>query len=429
MRRAPGSADEAVSAHPPSSNGRKARYPILAALEERWLILAVLVFARTAVGFQFQSVATLGPMLIDELGIDYALLGAIIGLFMLPGIVIALPGALLGQRFGDKRIVVIGLSLMTIGGLVLALGSEPNLYIAGRIVSGIGAVLLNVLVAKMVADWFAERDLAIALGFHLTSWPFGFGLALAVLAPLGEAAGSSAAMALTAAFTATALVLVLAFYRPPDDQSETKGTFRITLSSREWGLVVLAGIVWCCFNVSFVIVLAFAPDFLTDIGYSLSEAGVLSSLSMWVCVPALVLGGYMADRLGSPNAFAVALMSVGAAAGFGLTTGALPALWFVLLGLTLGFPAGPLMKLPVMVLSARNRSVGMGVFLSCFYAGMAALPPLAGSLRDMTGSPAAPIWFASGLMIAAIGFLMLFLIVEPRWKQNETAARGPRPSS
>ncbi len=36
----------------------------------RWFILAVLFLARTSMGFQFQSVASVSPFLIDELAID-----------------------------------------------------------------------------------------------------------------------------------------------------------------------------------------------------------------------------------------------------------------------------------------------------------------------------------------------------------------------
>ena len=60
-------------------------------VSERWLILAVLFLARTAMGFQFQSVAALSPFLVDSLGIDYTQLGLLIGLYLLPGIAIAYP--------------------------------------------------------------------------------------------------------------------------------------------------------------------------------------------------------------------------------------------------------------------------------------------------------------------------------------------------
>ncbi len=61
----------------------------------RWIILAVLVLARTAMGYQFQSIGSLSPLLVDEFDIDFAALGVLIGLFMLPGIFISVPGGVL----------------------------------------------------------------------------------------------------------------------------------------------------------------------------------------------------------------------------------------------------------------------------------------------------------------------------------------------
>src|SRR3982750_1675355 len=87
---------------------------------ERWLILAVLFLARTAMGFQFQAVAALSSFVVADFRIDYTQLGLLIGLYLLPGILIAYPGGLLGQYFGDKRIAVLGMALMVVGGLLTA---------------------------------------------------------------------------------------------------------------------------------------------------------------------------------------------------------------------------------------------------------------------------------------------------------------------
>ena len=55
-----------------------------AALDRRWLILLVLFTARAAIAFQFQSIPALSPLLVENLQIDYALLGTLVGLYMLP---------------------------------------------------------------------------------------------------------------------------------------------------------------------------------------------------------------------------------------------------------------------------------------------------------------------------------------------------------
>ena len=71
----------------------------------RWFILALLFLARTAMGLQFQTVGSIGPILVDALAVEYAAIGTLIGLYLLPGVFIALPGGIVGGRFGAKRVV------------------------------------------------------------------------------------------------------------------------------------------------------------------------------------------------------------------------------------------------------------------------------------------------------------------------------------
>ena len=84
-------------------------------MDNRWAILALLFAVRLTLAYQFQSVAAVSPLLIDAWAIGYAELGLLVSLYMLPGVVIALPGGLIGGRFGDRATVVAGLALM--GGL------------------------------------------------------------------------------------------------------------------------------------------------------------------------------------------------------------------------------------------------------------------------------------------------------------------------
>ena len=70
----------------------------------RWTILGALCVVRLGIGFQFQTVGSVAPFLVDDLGIDYSQIGTLVGLFMLPGIVLALPAGFLGKLYGDKRV-------------------------------------------------------------------------------------------------------------------------------------------------------------------------------------------------------------------------------------------------------------------------------------------------------------------------------------
>src|SRR5689334_10482318 len=103
---------------------------------ERWLILAILTFARTAMGFQFQSVSATSHLLIEKFHLGYAAFGTLIGLYVLPGIVVAWPAGMLAQRYGDKRMVCVGLLGMIFGGLLMALAGDLPELLAGRMLSG-----------------------------------------------------------------------------------------------------------------------------------------------------------------------------------------------------------------------------------------------------------------------------------------------------
>src|SRR5437867_3702724 len=153
-------------------------------MANRWVALAIVFVTRTSMGYQFQSVASVGPLLVAELGLTWAQLGLLIGLYMLPGAFFALPSGVVGQRLGERRTVVGSLALMVVGGLVTAASPGFTVAAAGRLLSGIGAVLMNILLAKMVADWFAEREMSTAMAVMLTSWPVGLGVAAATLGGL-----------------------------------------------------------------------------------------------------------------------------------------------------------------------------------------------------------------------------------------------------
>ena len=140
----------------PRLNGNRRLKEGGSGLRSRWVMLAVLTTARLAMGFQFQSVGSASPFLVADLGIDYASVGFLIGLYLLPGVALALPGGFIGKRFGDKRVVVAGLLLMFIGGILVGASDSYGMVSAGRFISGVGAVLLNVLLTKMTTDWFAR---------------------------------------------------------------------------------------------------------------------------------------------------------------------------------------------------------------------------------------------------------------------------------
>ena len=367
-------------------------------------------------GFQFQSVAALSSFVITDLGIDYTQLGLLIGFYLLPGIVIAYPSGLLGQRFGDKQGAILGMTLMVVGGALTGTSHDYGVFLLGRLISGIGAVLLNVLLMKMATDWFVGREIGTALALLVSSWPVGIGIALIVLPQLALAFSAAAAFVVTAVAAALVLVLIAAIYRVPTTAVGTLPPTRgpgLGLSIREFGLVTMAGAVWALFNVGYIILISFAPPLLIAQGISVKAAGMATSLASWTIIPTIALGGMLLDRIGHATMLmitsfallALSIMLMPSTSSFAL---------IAFIGLVGGLPCGAMLVLPVEVLRPQSRGPGMGIFYTWYYVGMALLTPVAGYVRDLTGDPAKPLTFAGCLEIAAIAVLVLLRLSEHR---------------
>jgi len=381
-------------------------------MDPRWQALAVLTAARTSLGFQFQSLASVSPLLVEELGLTYADLGFLIGLYFLPGVVVALPGGALGRRYGDKRVVLIGLTLMALGGVVTSLAQGFAGLAAGRVLSGAGAVLLNVLMAKMVTDWFAGREIVLAMAVFVNSFPIGVGLAVLSLGWLAEAAGWATALSAPAVLALAALFLLAAAYaKHPNDRAGATGlpTGGARISAGEVALVSVAGTIWGLFNGAFAVMFGFAPTFLTGEGYTAAAGGLIAATATWLVVASTLAGGTIVQRWGRP----VLLMVVGVVA-WGLCLLVIasgqgsPATALILAGALMGLPIGVIMSLPAQALRPENRAFGLGLFYVWLYIGHSGLPPAAGWLQDRTGSAAAPLYFAAVLVLSMLPLFAAF---------------------
>ncbi|MDH3220288.1 MAG: MFS transporter [Gammaproteobacteria bacterium] len=396
-------------------------------MKRLWLILATLTLARMTMGFQFQSVATVGPLLTSDSIISYTELGALIGIYLLPGAFFAIPGGWLGKRFGDKRIVLTGLAMMTLGGALLAISDVFEIMFIGRLVSGMGAVLLNVLVTKMVTDWFAEYRITTAMGVLISSWPLGIAIALLTLGPIAGAIGLQLAFFVSVAICAIALLLVASIYSNPPEPADADLSCSRPVTPKltrfEFLGVVLSGCVWCFYNIAFILVLSFGPEFLVREGMTLISAGAIVSIASWLVIPALPIGAWVAEHIGRPT-----LTIVVTFLGISLLIMAIPfttsyVMIFAAIGIIFGPAGGLIMALPAQVLQKENRAIGMGIFFTIYYAGMGIFPAIAGYAREVTGNPVAPLVLAGVAILFAILALASLRILQIRHRSNTSVAQ------
>lgn len=378
----------------------------------RWFILGVLFLARTAMGFQFQSVVGVSSALRADLGIGLGQLGVLVGAYMLPGIVVALPGGSLGERFGQKPVAIAGLLLMAVGGALTAMAGDLATATLGRVVSGVGAVVLNVLLTGMVAAWFGKDRLVTAMAILVTSWPLGIGIALVTGPLIAGALGWPAMMWLSAAASLATCALIALVYQRPDTTTEgSKQVVRGKLTLQDFRLATWSGQVWAFFNVGYIIVVSFMPALMLADGVSPTTAGLVTSLATWVLILTVPLGGLLIDRIGHRvfiMQLCFAAMAIAMAATAVIPAGFALAI-VIMVGIFAGPPAGAIMALPASALRAAVRSTGMGIYFTWYYVAMAILPPFAGWLGDTTGAASTPLVFGAVVMTATMLSLTVFL--------------------
>jgi len=387
--------------------------------DRRWSILAVLFAARAATGFQFQSVGSASNLLIQDLGLSYAQIGLLLGAYLLPGIVVAFPAGLLGQRVDAKTLGLAGLALMTLSGLALEHADQFAVALAARTLGGVGSTIVVLAATKMVTDWFDGREIVLAMSILQMSWPFGAMLALPIQAVIAESFGWPAVLA-SGGVCAAAAAGAFAFTSDPCREAPITSPRKSGLAPAMLLQLVLAGMVWGAMNLACILFFSYAPPLMAARGCSPTTAASLTSLAIWFTILAIPSGGYLVHRLGRPILAIGVCATVAAAALLSFVSDIYPTLSCLVFGTAVGPLSGAILSLPAKILPPQQRSLGFGVFYTCFYVLMAVGPWLAGRLQDAWATPSAALVAAALLLAFTVPLSGVFAVMS---MQRRPAAR------
>jgi len=377
-------------------------------VDERWKVLIVLCLARLVMGFQFQSTGSIAPLLQRDLGVDIAFVGWLAGLYLLPGIVFAIPGGVMGARFGERRLLLWGMVLRIAGELLMAWATSPGALLAGRAVCGVGGVLFNVMITKMTTDWFADKELVLAMSLVIATWPLGIALALLTLGPVGQAIGSAGVFGLTAGLCALAWLLAWVAGRAAPEGGKPALSSLRDIASREWVLLIVAGSAAMAYNVVYALSATFLPAFLMERGATLNHANLLAGVNSVAVILAVPLGGVLAQKTGRPLVVALGGIATGATVLAAVVASALPASAVPTCGLLVGLAAGVVAALPMQFLRPEVRSTGAGVSTVILYAGLGLLPGPIGMAARAWGSSGAALLLCVALLAVAALLVAVF---------------------
>jgi MFS family permease len=377
-------------------------------MNNRWVMLAVLFLARTSMAFQFQAVAALAPFYEQAFQVTLVEIGVLIGLYLAPGVIVAIPGGAVAARFGEKRIVALAMGLMLIGGAMISLAPDWGWVTAGRLVAGAGGVVLNIVMTKMVVDWFAGAEISTAMAIFINSWPIGIALALLSLPWVGSIGGLDLAQGVVLASVALGLALFVLIYRVAPGAQAASPSIRV--GRLPLVPLAMAGLIWALYNAALAMVFSFGPAMLIARDWSVTEAGSMTSLFMVVVSVVLPLGGILADRTGRRDLIiAISLLSFVAIMPLALIVPQWAVVFvFVVVGILSPLAAGPIMTLAGHVLPVAVRAFGMGVFFAIYYGVMMIAPPVAGALAEGSGDIGMALVLGAVMSLAALVCLFVY---------------------
>lgn len=286
-----------------------------------------------------------------------------------------LPGGALGDRFGRRRIFLLGVAIFGAASLLCALSRDVNQLIAARAVQGVGAALLVPGSLALISASFPQQERGRAIG----TWAGFSGIAAAVGPVIGGYLIDRHSW--TWAFLVNAplalLVLLLALWRVPESR-DARATGRLDVAGAVLATLGLGGIVFAFiegpargWNAPAVLV---------------AGAGGLAALAAFAWVERRVREPMLPLRFFRDRVFAGA--------------NALTLLVYAALG-------GGLFFVPLALIQVHGQSAAAaGAALLPFILIMFALSPWAGRLADRVG-PRKPL--AIGPLIAGAGFVVLAL--------------------
>jgi MFS family permease len=377
----------------------------------------------------------LNPIL-DNIGLEYNLnnsqLGLVNSIFFLTYTIAQIPAGAFSDKFGRKKLLVIGFILYGILTGVSGLMAGFTGFLVARAIAGLSSATYYGPQFALSSEAIPEKHRTV--GSAIINSGSGIGIAFGFI--LSSTLVLDMGMKWTVPFyifgilTVLVGILIAALVKEknPEAVEEREQLEKTSLNEEKVSVVSLLKnrnllvtfLVLFCSIYGFTVVVTWLPKFLeTERGFHGSQVGLIAALVPLASIPGALVASYISDRLGRKKPFAFVLIPIAAIALWATVYVQSTALLITALLIYGLFGKIALDPLLIASVSENVHQSAYGVAFSLYnFIGMISsviAPWFVGYLADKTGSMTAG--FYSAVIVLAIGFvLMMFFKEDPRVK-------------
>lgn len=376
-------------------------------------VLSIILCQSTQV-LVFGGIALFLPLIRDSLGLSFTEAGALAAVSTLVYACMQIPAGYLADRFGARKIFLVGVLGTNALTLVFTVLHSYQLLVANQALTGVFRAMVFAPGLLLIGACFAPERRATAIGLYVAG---GFSGSV-VLNLIGPIVVDPLGWRVVLAVGGLLGFLVLALYwtvgpEPPPRTfsgqhvtvTEIVGLFRLA------GMWLIAGIQFVRLGVALGLASWLPTLIVEDKGFSLRTAGIIVGCGAAVTAPSNFIGGYISDRLHNPLliigvsqvVLSLTLVLLVSVEGVGRV--------FIVVAVISAFVQlyfGPLFAVPIDWIGPRMAGVSSG--FGNFFANIGAfvMVYVLGVMKDATGTFAAGLYTLAAL--AAAGSLCTIML-------------------
>jgi ACS family glucarate transporter-like MFS transporter len=280
--------------------------------DDRWGLVALLCATATAGYLCRVNVSVAGALLMGEFGLSQVQMGRVFSAFLLGYALFQVPGGMLADRWGARRVVAIVAWWWVLATLLQALvgwgplgGSAAGvlwMLVALRFVLGVGAAPTYPASAQGIAKWIPPSARGRANGIVIGSVGLGSALAPPIVSAVMVGWGWRASLVVSS-LPALVIAIVWLFVREPRDGAERAGGARGPRRAGGPALLKSGSLVLLTLSyglqgyVGYIFVFWFYLYLVQVRHFDLLRGAFLSSLPWILSIISIPLGGVISDRL------------------------------------------------------------------------------------------------------------------------------------